>query len=89
MNNKQVFSLFISILTAAFLGLGGFWIGSIASDGDLRGVRQKQDAFKSEVERYYSRKSEVRALDSKVDSILTGLCIIDKRTCPLKDKKGN
>lgn len=81
-------SVIITLLCAAVVGLGGFWFGSIASDKDLQAVQSKQEAFQHEVKTYYATKDEVQKLDAKMNTMLMGMCIIDERTCKLREKKG-
>jgi hypothetical protein len=77
-------TLILTLLSAAVVGLGGFWFGSIASDKDVQRIESRQNAFEHEVKTYYSTKNELQKVTERLNAVLDGLCIINEKTCGLK-----
>ena len=62
----------IGALVTAFVGLLAYWFGSA---GSLQALEYRIDSIEK-IEKTYAKKTDLKL-------VLSGLCIIDKRTCQL------
>lgn len=90
MTTKQKETLqnrFIGLLSTSIVFLVAFYFGSFATDSQVQALESKIELLKekkAKKERVVKLEKEVLSLQNKQDSILTGLCIMDERTCKLK-----
>lgn len=71
----------IGTVVSVLVFLVGFYVKSFASVKDLKRLEQSHNSDIQEVRNTHMK--QVDAVAAKFDKILTGLCIIDKRTCKL------
>jgi len=68
---------------ATIIGLIAMSLGLLST---LYGYAADYTKLKSRVKGKATR-GEVRTLHNKIDKVILGLCIIDKRTCILKERR--
>lgn len=67
----------IGVGTSLIVFLIAFYLGSFATDADVQALDRKIETKAS--------KQKVNSLEVKVDKVLLGLCLIEPKTCKLKD----
>lgn len=88
---QKVIERLIGLGSTAIVALLTFLIASFASDKDLQAVSIKADQAIEKAEEVeislgsYARKEEVNQVEKKIDNVLTALCIMETKTCKLKD----
>jgi hypothetical protein len=61
----------IGTIVSLLVFLVGFYVQSFAKASDVEMIKSKHE-------------QEIQRIDAKIEKVLTGLCIIDPRTCELK-----
>lgn len=72
---------FIGCVVSVLVFLVGFYVKSFASVKDLDTLRTLHEADITAIRAEHSH--DIQAINGKFQTVLTGLCIIDKRTCKL------
>ena len=76
---ETLINRFIGVGTSLIVFLIAFYLGSFATDSDVKALEEKVKTKAS--------KERVTSLETKVDKVLLGLCLIDKKTCVLRKEK--
>ena len=74
--SADIKSKIIAVVISVIVGLGSFWFASFAKSTSLVALENRV-TINEDRAKLYAKKTDLKL-------ILSGLCIIDKRTCGLK-----
>ena len=72
--------VFVTMVTALIC----FYFGSFATKSQVDSIASDLTHHKLDVEKNYTKTTELIRVESKIDKIKTALCIMDDRTCDIK-----